>query len=229
MKVLLIEDNIDLQATLGDYLLLHEVDIDFASNAKLALTLIAQHSYDVIILDVMLPDGTGFDVCKKAREELACQTPILFLSARDTIEDKLEGFQTGADDYQTKPFELQELYVRLKALASRGNRADIGIIQKYGVSLDANLKQVNRGGKAIKLNPTEYKILQLLMRKSPHVIKRTELEEAVWEGEMPDSDSLRSHIYRLRTKLDKPFAEKLIQNIHGVGFQFCSKVELKQD
>jgi len=226
MDILLVEDNLDLQATLGDYLSLQGCTVDFANNVALALRLIKEQTFDVIVLDVMLPDGTGLDICHQVRTELACQTPILFLSARDTLDDKLLGFQQGADDYLTKPFDMQELLVRIKALYARGNRTDIGFLEQYGVRVDRNTTQVTRDDQAITLNPTEFKILSLLMRRSPNVVSKAEIEREIWQDEPPDSDALRSHIYRLRTKLDKPFVQPLIHNIHGIGFQFSTADKL---
>jgi len=218
MKVLLVEDNLDLQATIGEYLELHDIEVDFSDNLSLAQQLISEQHFDTVILDVNLPDGSGFDLCHSLRSDYGCQSPILFLSARDTIEDKIEGFERGADDYLTKPFAMPELLMRIKALASRGVRSDVGVLKVGDVVIDSNLKRVQRGNSEILLNPIEFKILFLLARKSPNVVGRFEIENEVWGDESPESDKLRSHIHRLRRKLDKPFDSQLIHNIHGVGF-----------
>jgi len=224
MKVLLVEDNLDLQATIGEYLELHDIEVDFSDNLALAQQLISEQYFDTVVLDVNLPDGSGFDLCRSLRNDFGCQAPILFLSARDTLEDKLEGFEQGADDYLTKPFAMPELLMRIKALAARGVRSDVGMLQIEDIHIDTNLKQVKRSGTPITLNPIEFKILFLLARKSPNVVSRFEIEREIWGEEAPDSDKLRSHIHRLRGKVDKPFSNQLIHNVHGVGFSLMQGV-----
>jgi DNA-binding response OmpR family regulator len=161
----------------------------------------------------------GLEVCRKLRQEAGKNTPILMLTARDRLEDKLAGFETGADDYLVKPFELQEVEVRLEVLATRGIRRQSKEIQIGDLVFNVDTLIVSRNGQEIDLNPIGLKLLRCLMEASPNVVTRTELEKEVWGEEMPDSDSLRVHIHSLRSAIDKPFGSKMIQTRHGIGYR----------
>jgi DNA-binding response OmpR family regulator len=219
MRVLIIEDNPDIAANLGDYLEDHGHTVDFAGDGITGLHLAVVNDFDAIVLDLALPGMDGLDVCRKLRSEAGKDTPVLMLTARDRLEDKLAGFETGADDYLVKPFELQEVEARLKVLAGRGRRRNSRELKVGDLKYNLDTLDVNRGNEDIYLNPIGLKLLHCLMEASPNVVSRAELEMEVWGEEMPDSDSLRVHIHSLRSAIDKPFGSNLIQTRHGIGYR----------
>ena len=218
MRVLLVEDNLDLAKSIGEYLNLHECVCDFAYNGQMGLELAINTNYDLYVFDIAMPIMNGLQLCQKLRQEQQDNTPALFLTARDTLDDKLSGFAVGADDYLVKPFELSELFARIKAIHKRSvGGATLLKIEDLIVNLDT--EEVSRGKSIIMLSPSNYKLLITLMRRSPALVSRQELEHIIWQDELPDSDSLRSHIYKLRKKIDKPFARQLIHTIKGRGYR----------
>ena len=219
MRVLIIEDNPDIAANLGDYLEDHGHTVDFAGDGVTGLHLAVVNNFDAIVLDLALPGMDGLEVCRKLRAEAGKDTPVLMLTARDRLEDKLAGFETGADDYLVKPFELQEVEARLKVLASRGRRRSPRELKVGDLSYNLDTLNVKRGDTEIYLNPIGLKLLQCLMEASPNVVSRADLELEVWGEEMPDSDSLRVHIHSLRSAIDKPFGSNMIQTRHGIGYR----------
>jgi DNA-binding response OmpR family regulator len=219
MRVLIIEDNPDIAANLGDYLEDHGHTVDFAGDGVTGLHLAVVNNFDAIVLDLALPGMDGLEVCRKLRSDAGKDTPVLMLTARDRLEDKLAGFDTGADDYLVKPFELQEVEARLKVLASRGRRRSPRELKVGELSYNLDTLNVKRGDTEIYLNPIGLKLLQCLMEASPNVVSRADLELEVWGEEMPDSDSLRVHIHSLRSAIDKPFGSNMIQTRHGIGYR----------
>ena len=219
MRVLIIEDNPDIAANLGDYLEDHGHTVDFAGDGITGLHLAVVNDFDSIVLDLALPGMDGLDVCRKLRSEAGKDTPVLMLTARDRLEDKLAGFETGADDYLVKPFELQEVEARLNVLAGRGRRRNTRELKVGDLNYNLDTLNVSRGDEDIYLNPIGLKLLHCLMEASPNVVSRAELEMEVWGEEMPDSDSLRVHIHSLRGAIDKPFGSNLIQTRHGIGYR----------
>jgi DNA-binding response OmpR family regulator len=219
MRVLIIEDNPDIAANLGDYLEDHGHTVDFAGDGVTGLHLAVVNSFDAIVLDLALPGMDGLEVCRKLRSEAGKDTPVLMLTARDRLEDKLAGFETGADDYLVKPFELQEVEARLKVLSSRGRRRSPRELKVGNLVYNLDTLNVKRGDTEIYLNPIGLKLLQSLMEASPNVVSRADLELEVWGEEMPDSDSLRVHIHSLRSAIDKPFGSNMIQTRHGIGYR----------
>ena len=219
MRVLIIEDNPDIAANLGDYLEDHGHTVDFAGDGITGLHLAVVNDFDSIVLDLALPGMDGLDVCRKLRSEAGKDTPVLMLTARDRLEDKLAGFETGADDYLVKPFELQEVEARLNVLAGRGRRRNSRELKVGDLNYNLDTLNVSRGDEDIYLNPIGLKLLHCLMEASPNVVSRAELEMEVWGEEMPDSDSLRVHIHSLRGAIDKPFGSNLIQTRHGIGYR----------
>jgi DNA-binding response OmpR family regulator len=219
MRVLIIEDNPDIAANLGDYLEDHGHTVDFAGDGVTGLHLAVVNSFDAIVLDLALPGMDGLEVCRKLRSEAGKDTPVLMLTARDRLEDKLAGFETGADDYLVKPFELQEVEARLKVLASRGRRRSPRELKVGNLVYNLDTLNVKREDTEIYLNPIGLKLLQSLMEASPNVVSRADLELEVWGEEMPDSDSLRVHIHSLRSAIDKPFGSNMIQTRHGIGYR----------
>ncbi|MFC1688552.1 response regulator transcription factor [Pseudomonadota bacterium] len=219
MRVLIIEDNPDIAANLGDYLEDHGHTVDFAGDGVTGLHLAVVNEFDAIVLDLALPGMDGLEVCRKLRSEAGKDTPVLMLTARDRLEDKLAGFETGADDYLVKPFELQEVEARLNVLAGRGRRKNRRELKVGDLLYNLDTLNVSRGEKEIYLNPIGLKLLHCLMDASPNVVSRSELEMEVWGEEMPDSDSLRVHIHSLRSAIDKPFGSNMIQTRHGIGYR----------
>ncbi len=218
MRILIIEDNPDIAANLGDYLEDNGHTVDFAGDGVTGLHLAVVNDFDAIVLDLALPGMDGLEVARKLREDAGKDTPILMLTARDRLEDKIAGFEKGADDYLVKPFELQEVEVRLDALSRRGRRRRREL-QVGDLSYNLDTLVVTRAGTEIELNPIGLKLLRCLMNASPNVVSRAELETEVWGEEMPDSDSLRVHIHSLRSVLDKPFGSQMIQTRHGIGYR----------
>ncbi|MBN3563012.1 response regulator transcription factor [Aliamphritea spongicola] len=218
MRVLIVEDNQDLAANLTDYLELKNCITDWAGNGRQALNLTEHATYDVIVLDIMMPVLNGLDVCRKLREQHR-QTPILFLTARDTLDDKIEGFAVGGDDYLVKPFAMEELYLRLDALCKRRPRQQADCLQVADLIMDLTSQEVTRAGKPLKLNRSCLKLLQHLMQHSPEVVSREDLSQTLWGNDAPDQDVLRSHLYHLRTAIDKPFDTQLLHTVYGVGFR----------
>ena len=219
MRILIIEDNSDLAANIYDYLEVKGHTLDAAADGITGLHLAVVNDYDAIVLDLMLPGLDGLALCKKLREEAGKQTPVLMLTARDTLSDKLTGFSMGADDYLVKPFELQELEVRLLSLQRRNAGTLSRKLIVADLSFDLDTLTVKRQDKTITLTPTGLKILELLMRKSPNVVSRKEIERILWGDEPPDSDAIRSHMHTLRTSIDRPFDKALIYTVHGIGFR----------
>jgi DNA-binding response OmpR family regulator len=218
MHILVIEDNSDIAANIGDYLADKGHIVDFAADGVTGLHLAIVDDFDAIVLDLTLPGMDGLDVCRKLRGEARKQTPVLMLTARDALEQKLVGFDSGADDYMVKPFALQELEARLSVLARRGRGPKSRQLKVDDLEYNLDTLVVTRAGKLLQLNPTGLKLLQCLMEASPSVVTRRELEMRVWGEELPDSDSLRVHIHGLRAAIDKPFGKPLIHTRHGIGY-----------
>jgi len=220
LHVLLIEDNPDLVANLVDYLEGRGHSLDIAYNGFAGLGFSLEHPYDAVILDLMLPGMDGLEVCERLRA--AGQTlPVLMLTARDGLEDKLEGFASGADDYLVKPFALRELEARLLAIVRRsGQGSEAGErLRVADLELDIGTRRLNRAGRGIELAPIPMRLLEVLMRRAPKVLSRAELERAAWGDEPPDSDALRAHMHLLRQAIDKPFPKPLLHTVRGFGWR----------
>ena len=220
MRVLVIEDNQDLAANIGDFLEDSGHVVDFAMDGISGLHLAITQPVDVIILDIVLPGIDGFSLCRRFREESEKPTPILMLTAKDTLDDKLEGFDAGADDYLLKPFALEELEARLMALVRRSAQHDASKILESGpVRVDIGQRQVTINETPVKLNRTCFKILVKLMQSAPEVVPREDLEHHLWGDWKPASDALRTHIYALRKALNRPGKPLLIETVVGIGFR----------
>jgi DNA-binding response OmpR family regulator len=221
MYILAIEDNPDLIENLYDFFELRGHIIDAAYNGNSGLAFVAQNAYDVIVLDLMLPDIDGLKVCRTLRNQ-GCNLPILMLTARDTLDDTLLGFNSGADDYLVKPFSLQELEVRLQALVRRGQGAiSNALLSIADLDFNPNTLKVSRAGYRIELPPIPLKILELLMRQSSRIVTRREIERHIWGEDLPKTDSLRAHLHTLRTLIDKPFTLHLLQTVRGLGYRLA--------
>lgn len=219
LHILVVEDNATLARNLVDYLEQHGHRVDYARDGELAMHLALENRYDVIVLDLMLPVMDGWQVCRRLREDSPHHVPILMLTARDSLNDKLEGFAAGADDYLTKPYALEEIEVRCNVLSRRHllNR-DVRLIIG-DVVIDRKAQQVTRAGRPLELHPLAYRILVLLAEAYPGVVTRSELMSRLWGDDPPDTDALRTHIYLLRQSIDRPFASSVLVTVHGVGFK----------
>lgn len=225
IRALIVEDNRDICGNIAEYLERHHYVLDFAYDGVTALQLALSNSFDVIVLDLMLPRMDGLSVCQKLRTDAALDTPILMLTARDTLDDKLKGFTAGADDYLSKPFELQELHARLQALYKRSHRKTANLLTVGDLTLNRSTLQVHRAGQRIDITPAGMKVLQRLMEAAPSVVSRDELETLLWADEPPDGDGLRSHMYKLRQIIDRPFDSPLIHTVHRIGYRIAEESE----
>ncbi|WP_318482856.1 response regulator transcription factor [Photobacterium leiognathi] len=219
MKILIVDDNYQIVETISDYLELENNIVDCAYHGEGALKLIEENHYDVIIMDIMMPKIDGISAVEKIRADLLCGTPILFLSAKDTLDDKIAAFKAGGDDYLLKPFAMEELCLRIQALANRGQRKDIGILSFADIQINNQTDEVRRDDQVIKLSRIQLKILKLLIRQAPNIVTRQQIMETIWGDESPCSDALRSHIYGLRNAIDKGFSESRLETIHGQGYR----------
>jgi len=221
MQILIVEDNDDLAANIGEYCEENGDIVDYAGDGLTGLHLAAINNYDVIVLDLSLPGLDGLTLCRRLRNDADNDVPVLMLTARDTLRDLLTGFETGADDYLVKPFSLQELHIRLKALVRRAAGGSERLVVS-DLIFDTRTLIVRRGGTRLTLSPTALKILELLMRASPAVVSASSLERAIWGDEPPDNEAaLRGHIHQLRSVIDKPFPIKLLNTIHGIGYRLA--------
>jgi DNA-binding response OmpR family regulator len=219
-KILIIEDNPDIVANIYAFFEPKGFELDNAHNGISGLALASSNRYDVILLDVMLPGMEGTKLCQTLREKWHDKTPVLMLTARDTISDKVAGFDSGADDYLVKPFSLVELEARIRALIRRHQEEYFAqTLSVAGLTMNIATHSVSREGQVLKLTPTGFKILQALMSASPRVVSKTELEERVWGDDIPSSDALRTHLHSVRQQLDKPFASPMLMTLPGVGYQ----------
>jgi len=219
LSIILVEDHRQLAQTVVEFLEQEGATVDYAGNTSLARELVQEHHYDLMLLDVMLPGEDGYSFCQYLRKELALDLPVIFMTARDQLEDKLEGFDRGGDDYIVKPFALPELAARVSALIRRQRKeVTANTLQVADLQLDPARQEVRRDGQLLKLSPTAFRILRILMRESPKVVSREQLEHELWGDLVPDSDALRSHLYNLRKAVDKPFEHALLETLPGVGF-----------
>ena len=224
MRVLLIEDNTDIAANICDYLEGEGHDMDHAMDGVGGLHLALTQSYDVLILDVMLPAMDGLTLCEKLRTR-GTDLPVLMLTARDTLPDKLAGFEAGTDDYLVKPFALQELHARVKALGMRGHRKNDRVLRLADLELNLGTMTVKRGGSKLELNQIGIRILACLMEAAPNLVTRGDLIYHIWQDFPPGSDALRSHMYNLRQVIDKPFDQPLLHTVRGVGYRMVNPDE----
>lgn len=215
MRILIVEDDAALSASIAEFLELQGAECDFAYHGLAGVALASQAQYDVIILDLMLPKLDGFDVCIELRKQ-GCSTPVLMLTAMDTTEDQLSGFRAGVDDYVVKPCPMPLLWARISALFRRSlNQQAMKTLGPLQVDIEA--RTLNRDGVAIELTPTEWRILEVLLRHSPKVVSRSDIEAFVWPDQEPDSGRLNVHLHALRKALDKPFDYPLIKTFTGLG------------
>jgi two-component system, OmpR family, response regulator len=220
MRVLIVEDEPKLAALIRAGLRERGFAVDHADNGEDALWMAGSTAYDAIVLDVMLPDIDGFEVCRRLRSD-EVWTPILMLTARDAIEDRVSGLDGGADDYLTKPFAFAELDARLRAMARRGERPRPAILESGDLVLDPAARTVSRGGTAIELSRIEFAMLETFMRYPGRALTRLQLLEHVWDGAYENrSNVVDVYVRYLRAKVDEPFGTDSIETVRGVGYRW---------
>jgi DNA-binding response OmpR family regulator len=219
--ILLIENNLKNAETIGNYLSSHNIEIDYAFNGIAAFELASINTYEVIIMNIQLAKLNGLTLCHKIRNELFISTPVIFLSDKDDTQDKIAAFRAGADDFINKPLSYEELHCRIKALASRGPRRDIGQQSVAKLKIDYNLRTVTCDDTTVKLHFLQMNILKVLVQHYPNTVSRQMLEEEIWGEESPASSPLRTHIYRLRMAMEKPFRQPIIDTVYGQGYHLA--------
>ena len=218
--VLLVEDNPDILANIYAYLEPLGYTLDSARDGFAGLALAADHTHDAIVLDLMLPGLDGVELCRRLRQELRRDTPVLMLTARDTVDDKVLGLRAGADDYVVKPFALAELEARLQALVRRSRgRVGNAPLRVGTLTFDPATYEVTRAGRRLELSPMGYRILAALMRASPALVTRETLEHELWGDDPPASDALRTHIHAVRHALEESSDRPMLITIQGVGYR----------
>lgn len=219
-RLLIIEDNPELVANLYEFFEPLGYILDDARDGITGLKMATQNDYDAILLDLMLPRMDGSTLCQKLRQHYQNPVPVLMLTARDLIDDRVEGFALGADDYLIKPFSLIELDARIKALVRRAQGKQVeGTLFWEDLKVDTLMPQAWRQGQYINLTPTTHQLLLCLMRAAPDVIKKQEMEYLIWGDDPPESGALRTHIHDLRQQIDKSFDSTLIETVYGIGWR----------
>jgi len=217
MRLLIVED----EPKTGDYLKKglseHGYAVDVARSGPDGLHLALESDYDLILLDVMLPVLNGWQVLAKLREKK--ETPVLFLTARDQVDDRVKGLELGADDYLVKPFAFSELLARVRALLKRGKHATADTLRVSDLEIDPIKRRVTRAGQRVELTAKEYALLLLFLRRQTEVLSRTFIAEQVWDMNFDsDTNVVDVAVRRLRAKVDDPFPQKLIHAVRGVGY-----------
>lgn len=221
MRILLVEDDESIGKSLSELITRQGFVVDWAMSKTEGLEKIFTDEYDLFIFDWMLPDGSGVDLCKQVRSE-GFSTPILILTAKGQLDDKVEGFESGADDYLTKPFEMKELLARIKALLRRKDEFVTEVVRVADLVVDFGKRVVKRSENIIELSPKEYGILEYLLRNRERVVDRVELLGHVWD-ESADlmSNTVDVHIRYLRSKIDDGFDKKIVETVKGKGYRIC--------
>jgi two-component system, OmpR family, response regulator len=219
VRVLVVEDDVKMAAAIRRGLRFEGIVVDLAEGGEEAIRLIGATDYDAVLLDVMLPDVDGFETCRRLRSQ-GVWVPILMLTARDAVEDRVRGLDTGADDYLTKPFSLAELLARLRALARRGPVERPAVLEVGDLRLDPATHQVWRGEQEIELSAREFALLETFMRRPGQVLTQLQLLEAAWDlGYEQRSNVVEVYVRYLREKIDRPFGVKSLETVRGAGYR----------
>lgn len=219
LRVLVIEDNPVLRANLGAMFTDAGITADFAADGMSGLQAAVTDPPDVLVLDLGLPGLDGLRVCQRLRAQADRHVPVLMLTARDALEDKLLGFQSGADDYLVKPFASAELLARCLALSQRHRAGTSHLLQIGSLCVDRRGGRIQRDGQALNLQQTPRQLLLVLAEAWPRTLTRSEIIERIWGDHPPESDPLRTHLYTLRQALDRPFKTSMLKTVHGIGFR----------
>ena len=217
MRVLLVEDDPVIGAEIRGVLEREGNVVEHVTDGVQALEAHAYADHQLIILDIMLPKMDGWEVCRRLRQR-KITTPILMLTARDSVDDRVKGLEEGADDYLSKPFDVRELLARIKALVRRDKVHRTGMIHVADLEVNSHAKSVKRAGKEIHLTPREYSLLEALARNEGRTITREFILESVWNNEERLENTVNFHITSLRKKIDADFEPKLIHTVHGFGY-----------
>lgn len=223
MKILIIEDDRNLLENTLTQFIKAGFGVDIAATAEEGLSLLDVNEYDSIVLDINLPDGNGFEICKKVRKQ-ENTTPIIIMTARDAVSDKIKGLDLGADDYVLKPVDSQELIARVKALIRRNSKKPLPILTIGDLEIDTQTRRVTRAGTEIELPSKEFSVLELLARHSDEVVTRSMLMEHIWGSDFETfSNVVDVYIRNLRKKIDANGKKKLIHTIRGGGYSLSDK------
>ncbi|HJP82328.1 MAG TPA: response regulator transcription factor [Fimbriimonadaceae bacterium] len=217
MRALLVEDDREIAAQIADALKRERLDVTVATDGQKGLEEALSRSYGLVVLDVMLPKRDGWEICDEIRQS-GITTPILMLTARDSVDDRVKGLEGGADDYLAKPFDVRELTARVRALLRRDAVHRTGKIDLDDLVIDTNAKTVVRGGNEVRLTPREYSLLVALARNEGRILTREVILEDVWNNEESLDNTVNFHITSLRKKVDLPGLKKLIHTVHGFGY-----------
>ena len=215
----MVEDDVRMAAAIRRGLRFEGLVVDVAGGGDEALRFVRATDYDAIVLDVMMPGLDGFETCKRLRAD-GVWTPVLMLTARDAVEDRVRGLDGGADDYLTKPFSLAELTARLRALARRGPVERPSVLEVADLRLDPATREVHRGDAEIELSTREFALLETFMRRPGHVLTQTQLLESAWDlGYEQRSNVVEVYVRYLREKIDRPFGIRSIETVRGAGYR----------
>ena len=222
MRILVVEDDPAAAAVLARGLREHAYAVDVAADGGRALEVVGVNDYDLVILDVLLPGINGLDLCRQIRDE-GTTVPVLMLTARGGIDQRVEGLDAGADDYLPKPYHFPELLARVRALLRRGPALAASILRIEDLTIDTRLRHVERGGQVIPLTTKEYALLEYLVRRQGAVVGRADIAEHVWDDSFdPMSNLIEVYIQRLRRKIDDGYQLKLIQTRRGAGYTLAA-------
>ncbi len=228
-RILIVEDHAALAQNLSDFFPQESYSLDFAFNGLAALHLLSSNTYDVIILDIMLPGINGFEICKRLRNDLLCYTPVIMMTAKDQLVDKEEGFDLGADDYLIKPFNLRELQLRVDAIFRRSNLGKTTRLKAGPISFDPGTLTIHEDtGKSLEISGVSAKVFEALIRSYPNFISYDELNNQIWGDRELDLHILRTHVYTLRKQLYENFERLLIKTLHGRGYRLTPPKEIQE-
>jgi len=224
LRILLIEDQRDIAANIWDYLEHRGFVMDHAGDGAIGLRMALDGAYDVIVLDLGLPKLDGLDLCRALRQTHP-DIPVLMLTARDTLDDKLAGFAHGADDYLVKPFAMKELEARIRVLHRRRQLHQGELLRVADLTVDPVNQIVERDGQRLALTRAGFVLLELLVRRAPHLVRHAELAQALWGENGGDIATLHTHLSVLRSVVDRPFATRLLHTVHGFGYRIAESVD----
>lgn len=224
MRILLVEDDSVIADQIARALERERFTVDIASRGDDGEEMALMNPYALIILDIMLPKRTGWQICDEVRRN-KIPVPILMLTARDTVEDRIRGLEGGADDYLAKPFDIRELLARIRALLRRDKVHRTGLIKVADLEIDSQAHTVHRAGQELRLTPREFSLLEALARNEGRTLTREVILENVWNNEESLGNTVNFHVTSLRRKVDAPFEVKLIHTVHGIGYSLRASGE----
>lgn len=219
-RILIVEDDVDVAAGISGFLERRGHDLDFAYNGRQALTRLSSNVYDVVLLDLNLPAVDGLEICRSLQDDELARIPVIITSARDTVDDVLTGFESGAWDYLAKPFSFAELGARIDVALARVRTAMLPVVSVGEAKLDSESRSIEFRGSGLQLHRTGFEIMRILMSNAPKTVTTERIRELLWGDRAPGSDPLRAHVYKLRTQLRDRFGREMIQTVKGVGYRF---------